>query len=188
MKNLWSSPTQELLIKAISVSHISIWNLFPPFSSSVLLSDLEQCEPGWDKFHGFCYRHFSQRLSWEVAEKHCRVLGAHLVSIMSHEEQSYINSRHYLMKLPVKDLWGAHSNVFVLLLSFAPGSPSPLSILVRASLCCSVKGIAHSIVWDVQYLGNFSHGITFISWNLESVIKPRIANAPDTKEAQLYCF
>lgn len=64
-----------------------------PVSSSVMFSDLEQCEPGWDKFHGFCYRHFSQRLSWEVAEQHCRMLGAHLVSIMTPEEQSYINSR-----------------------------------------------------------------------------------------------
>lgn len=54
--------------------------------------DLENCEPGWDKFHGFCYRHFSQRLSWEVAEQHCRVQGAHLASIMTPEEQAYINS------------------------------------------------------------------------------------------------
>uniref|UniRef100_A0A3P8V943 C-type lectin domain-containing protein n=1 Tax=Cynoglossus semilaevis TaxID=244447 RepID=A0A3P8V943_CYNSE len=46
------------------------------------------CEPSWDKFHGFCYRHFSQRLSWEVAEQHCRMLGAHLVSIMTPEEQN----------------------------------------------------------------------------------------------------
>lgn len=56
-------------------------------------SDLERCEPGWDKFQGFCYRHFGQRLSWEVAEQHCRMLGAHLVSIMSPEEQTYINSK-----------------------------------------------------------------------------------------------
>uniref|UniRef100_A0A3Q2YYG2 C-type lectin domain-containing protein n=1 Tax=Hippocampus comes TaxID=109280 RepID=A0A3Q2YYG2_HIPCM len=48
--------------------------------------DLESCEPGWDKFHGFCYRHFSQRLSWEVAEQHCRVQGAHLASIMTPED------------------------------------------------------------------------------------------------------
>lgn len=61
--------------------------------SSLMFSDVEQCEPGWDKFHGFCYRHFSQRLSWEVAEQHCRMQGAHLVSIMTPEEQSYINSK-----------------------------------------------------------------------------------------------
>lgn len=63
-----------------------------PRLSFVLLSDLERCELGWDKFQGFCYRHFSQRLSWEVAEQHCRMLGAHLVSVMSPEEQTYINS------------------------------------------------------------------------------------------------
>uniref|UniRef100_A0A4W6C7H2 Brevican n=1 Tax=Lates calcarifer TaxID=8187 RepID=A0A4W6C7H2_LATCA len=56
--------------------------------------ELSHCEPGWDKFQGFCYRHFSQRLSWEVAEQHCRMQGAHLVSIMTPEEQSYINSNY----------------------------------------------------------------------------------------------
>lgn len=65
----------------------------PPRLSFVLFSDLERCEPSWDKFQGFCYRHFSQRLSWEVAEQHCRMLGAHLVSVMSPEEQTYINSK-----------------------------------------------------------------------------------------------
>ncbi|KAM7373307.1 hypothetical protein PAMP_008170 [Pampus punctatissimus] len=66
----------------------------PTYGGQFCQRDLEQCEPGWDKFHGFCYRHFSQRLSWEVAEQHCRMLGAHLVSIMTPEEQSYINSNY----------------------------------------------------------------------------------------------
>ena len=58
-----------------------------------------------------------------------------------------------------------HSNVLVLLLSCAPGPPTLLSILVGASLRCSVKGVVHSIVPDLQFLGNFSHGIAFISQN-----------------------
>lgn len=62
-------------------------------ASALLLPDLERCEPGWEKFQGFCYRHFSLRQSWEVAEQHCRKLGAHLVSIMSPEEQDFLNSR-----------------------------------------------------------------------------------------------
>ncbi|KAM6975027.1 brevican core protein-like [Tautogolabrus adspersus] len=66
----------------------------PTYGGDFCQTDEEQCEPGWDKFHGFCYRHFSQRLSWEVAEQHCRMLGAHLVSIMTPEEQSYINSNY----------------------------------------------------------------------------------------------
>ncbi|KAK2920997.1 hypothetical protein Q8A73_000482 [Channa argus] len=66
----------------------------PTYGGDFCQNDLERCEQGWDKFHGYCYRHFSQRLSWEAAEKHCRVLGAHLVSIVSPEEQIYINS-HY---------------------------------------------------------------------------------------------
>ncbi|XP_055368957.1 brevican core protein-like [Betta splendens] len=66
----------------------------PTYAGDFCQIDLEQCELGWDKFHGFCYRHFSQRLSWEVAEKHCRMMGAHLVSIMSPEEQTYISSNY----------------------------------------------------------------------------------------------
>lgn len=74
-------------------SALSIFRIIHVSFTTVFLSDLEHCEPGWDKFHGFCYRHFSQRLSWEVAEQHCRMQGAHLVSIMTPEEQNYINSR-----------------------------------------------------------------------------------------------
>ncbi|XP_069032112.1 brevican core protein-like [Embiotoca jacksoni] len=66
----------------------------PTYGGDLCQTDLERCETGWDKFHGFCYRHFSQRLSWEVAEQHCRMQGAHLVSIMTPEEQSYINSNY----------------------------------------------------------------------------------------------
>jgi hypothetical protein len=48
-----------------------------------------------------------------------------------------------------------HSNVFVFLLSRALGPPTPLSILVRASLRCSVKGVVLSVVRDLRFLGNF---------------------------------
>ena len=70
---------------------------------------------------------------------------------------------YYLMKLPVEDLrhmfLKLDTNVLVLLLSCAPGPPTPLSILVRVSLRCSVKGVIHRVVRDLQFLGNFSHGI-----------------------------
>uniref|UniRef100_A0A8C7S8D2 Putative tRNA (cytidine(32)/guanosine(34)-2'-O)-methyltransferase n=1 Tax=Oncorhynchus mykiss TaxID=8022 RepID=A0A8C7S8D2_ONCMY len=62
-------------------------------------------------------------------------------------------------------LFSVPSNVLVLLLSCAPGPPTPLSFLVRASVLCSVKGIVHSVVRDLQVLGNFSHGIAFITQN-----------------------
>jgi hypothetical protein len=90
-----------------------------------------------------------------------------------------------------------HSNVLVLLLSCAPGPPTPLSILVRDSLPCSVKGVVHSPVCDLQILGNFSRGIAFnsqnknrmtsfrrkffVSGHFEHVIKPTNADAPDTQ-------
>lgn len=54
---------------------------------------LRKCQPGWDAFEGFCYKHFSARRSWEDAETRCREHGGHLANIMSPEEQSFINSR-----------------------------------------------------------------------------------------------
>ena len=90
-----------------------------------------------------------------------------------------------------------HSNVLLLLLSCAPGPPTPLSILVRARLLRSVKGVVHSVVPELQFLGNFSHGIAFLSQNknrltsfrrkvfvsshFEPVIEPTNADAPDTQ-------
>ena len=108
--------------------------------------------------------------------------------------------------------WGPVRRLFlkldtnVLVLSCALGPPTPLSILVRARLRCSVKGVVHSVVQDLQFLGIFSHWIAFISQNnnrltsfrrkvfvsdhFEPVIKPTNADAPDTqqsKEVQFNC-
>ena len=93
------------------------------------------------------------------------------------------------------------SNVIVLLLSCALGPPTPLSILVRDSLRCSVNGVVHSVVRDLQFLANFSHGIALISQNqnrltsfrrkffvsghFEPVIEPTNADAPDNKTVLL---
>ena len=87
--------------------------------------------------------------------------------------------------------------VVVLLLSCALGPPTPLSILIRDSLHCSVKRVVHSVLQDLQFLGNFSHGIALISQNknrlmsfrrklfvsghFEPVIEPTDADAPDTQ-------
>ena len=53
------------------------------------------------------------------------------------------------------------------------GPPTPLSILVRASLRCSVKGVVDSFVPDLQFLGNFSHGRAFISQNKKRLTSVR---------------
>ena len=103
---------------------------------------------------------------------------------------------YYLMKLSVVRHLFLKLDTNVLLLSCAPGPPT-LSILVRSSLRCSVKGVVHSVVRDLQYLGNFSHGIDIISQNknrltsfrrklfvsghFEPVIKPTNADAPETQ-------
>ena len=97
--------------------------------------------------------------------------------------------RHLFLKLD--------TNVLVLLLSCALRPPATLSDLVRASLCCSVKGVVHTDVRDLQFLGNFSHGIAVISQfknrltsfrrkffvigHFEPVTEPKNADAPDTQ-------
>ncbi|XP_061620994.1 aggrecan core protein-like [Phyllopteryx taeniolatus] len=54
--------------------------------------DEQQCEEGWIKFQGNCYLHFSVREMWLDAEQRCRDLNAHLVSIITPEEQHFVNS------------------------------------------------------------------------------------------------
>ncbi|XP_032367309.1 brevican core protein isoform X1 [Etheostoma spectabile] len=66
----------------------------PGYGGDLCQKDLEVCEPGWEKFQSFCYHHFSKRQSWEAAEQHCRLCGGHLLSVMTPEEQDYINDRY----------------------------------------------------------------------------------------------
>ena len=61
---------------------------------------------------------------------------------------------YYLTKLPVEDLSVSQTR---------QSSVHVLSILVISSLLCYVKGVVHSIVRDLQFPANFSHGIAFIS-------------------------
>nr|XP_019961988.1 PREDICTED: brevican core protein-like [Paralichthys olivaceus] len=66
----------------------------PAYGGDLCQTDLEVCEPGWEKFQGFCYHHFTKRQSWEAAEQHCRMCGGHLISLMTPEEQDYVNDKY----------------------------------------------------------------------------------------------
>ncbi|XP_073780740.1 brevican core protein isoform X3 [Danio rerio] len=105
-------PTQRVLIRTSYISDACLENpcknggtcvdsggdqrclCLPTYGGDFCETDLEHCEPGWEKFQGFCYKHFAKRQKWEVAEQHCRMCGGHLVSVMSPEEQLFINDKY----------------------------------------------------------------------------------------------
>ncbi|NWH71773.1 PGCB protein, partial [Piaya cayana] len=63
----------------------------PGYGGSSCERQLERCSPGWESFQGACYKYFSTRRSWEDAESQCRYYGGHLATILTPEEQDFIN-------------------------------------------------------------------------------------------------
>ncbi|NWJ07803.1 PGCA protein, partial [Crypturellus undulatus] len=64
----------------------------PSYGGDMCEIDLQNCEEGWTKFQGHCYRHFEERETWVDAETRCREHQAHLSSIITPEEQDFVNN------------------------------------------------------------------------------------------------
>nr|XP_012644307.1 aggrecan core protein-like [Microcebus murinus] len=64
----------------------------PSYGGDLCEIDQEVCEEGWTKFQGNCYRHFPDRETWVDAEGRCREHQSHLSSIVTPEEQEFVNN------------------------------------------------------------------------------------------------
>lgn len=66
--------------------------------------------PDWYEFEEFCYKPFGDRKTWHDADKTCKSLSAHLVSIRSMTEQSWLESYLYTA---TTDVWTGLNDIFV---------------------------------------------------------------------------
>ena len=66
----------------------------PPTSASPVTSSTpgpRECPEDWTEFSGACYLHQTPLVSWYGAAYQCQALGGNLTSVLSKEEEQFIN-------------------------------------------------------------------------------------------------
>ncbi|KAM8828979.1 versican core protein [Spinachia spinachia] len=86
----WSNPCLNGATCVDGVSSFTCLCL-PSYSGELCGQDTEVCGLGWEKFQSHCYKYVNHRRTWDAAERECRLHGAHLASVLSREEQLYVN-------------------------------------------------------------------------------------------------